>query len=917
MSQNLTLKVMLAAVDKLSAPFKDAKKAASHLSKTLKHNQGALKELRRSYNQNQGQVKKYANTLNPLKAKLSANTNALRKAYAEARKMENAMKGMAQPTKAFAQKLAQAKKKVESLKREQEKTVSKLKAARAEFAKNGFEVSKMSATQSALKRQMKAANDEIDKQRQKLEKLNAVKARNEKYRAQVESIKNTSERLHNLGQRSIMTGAAIGAPMLGMGKGVIGMTKTADKFEQFNAILEVTEGSSEKAKQSFDWVKQFAVDTPSNLDEAMEAFVKLRAYGLDPTNGLLKTLGDTGAAMGKPVMQAVEAIADAVTGENERLKEFGVKGSVVKGTNIIEYAYTDKLGKQQVAKVDKTNRKQIEETLTRIFNEKYAGAMEKQAKTLVGIWAKVEDYWTNFQMMVMQTGAFDWIKNKLQGVLDTLDKMSANGELQRWAEDVGAVIMEVAQGLWAFGEKIFEAVKWVAELARENKGLIASFVKWSAIIGSTLTAFGAFAMVASFALYPIARLALGVGKLSGATTLLNKVLFNGDDKLRLLNKNLYRSATTANYLKNKLTQVRAITFSVAGSTKNLGSKLLTFIPLLKTKAFWLNIAKGTWSKLLGIIRFMFSPLKLLLGLFSPIGLMVTAISLAGVALYKNWERVKAFFGGFFAGLSAGLAPVLAKFKPLGDLFGVMVGWLEKAVNWLGQFFTPATETADSLNKAAEAGKSFGEWTAKAIDLALTPLNLLIDGVKWVIDNLPSMETVNKTLAPHGQQMQKIANMGNNMYDPNWEPEQKWIGGLVGNGKGKGFAVGGYTGNGGKYDPAGIVHKGEYVMTKEATARLGVANLNRLNYGGMAGVAALASTVALAQPMPQIKLDNRPPLTASQPSRASAPVAQNIQITINATSGQNPQEIARMLTAELDRRERQAQAKARSSLRDRV
>ncbi len=46
----------------------------------------------------------------------------------------------------------------------------------------------------------------------------------------------------------------------------------------------------------------------------------------------------------------------------------------------------------------------------------------------------------------------------------------------------------------------------------------------------------------------------------------------------------------------------------------------------------------------------------------------------------------------------------------------------------------------------------------------------------------------------------------------------------------GFASGGYTGDGGKYTPAGIVHKGEYVITKEATARLGLGYLNYLNYG---------------------------------------------------------------------------------------
>ena len=45
-----------------------------------------------------------------------------------------------------------------------------------------------------------------------------------------------------------------------------------------------------------------------------------------------------------------------------------------------------------------------------------------------------------------------------------------------------------------------------------------------------------------------------------------------------------------------------------------------------------------------------------------------------------------------------------------------------------------------------------------------------------------------------------------------------------------FAVGGYTGDGGKYQPAGIVHRGEYVITKEATARLGRGYLDYLNYG---------------------------------------------------------------------------------------
>jgi hypothetical protein len=39
----------------------------------------------------------------------------------------------------------------------------------------------------------------------------------------------------------------------------------------------------------------------------------------------------------------------------------------------------------------------------------------------------------------------------------------------------------------------------------------------------------------------------------------------------------------------------------------------------------------------------------------------------------------------------------------------------------------------------------------------------------------------------------------------------------------GFAEGGYTGDGGKYDEAGIVHKGEFVNTKEQTSKYGMRN----------------------------------------------------------------------------------------------
>jgi lambda family phage tail tape measure protein len=47
----------------------------------------------------------------------------------------------------------------------------------------------------------------------------------------------------------------------------------------------------------------------------------------------------------------------------------------------------------------------------------------------------------------------------------------------------------------------------------------------------------------------------------------------------------------------------------------------------------------------------------------------------------------------------------------------------------------------------------------------------------------------------------------------------------------GFAEGGYTGAGGKYDIAGVVHRGEYVMPAATVNRIGVDNLEAMRQGG--------------------------------------------------------------------------------------
>ena len=59
----------------------------------------------------------------------------------------------------------------------------------------------------------------------------------------------------------------------------------------------------------------------------------------------------------------------------------------------------------------------------------------------------------------------------------------------------------------------------------------------------------------------------------------------------------------------------------------------------------------------------------------------------------------------------------------------------------------------------------------------------------------------------------------------------WLSSLFKFGKGLfGFSEGGYTGQGGKYEPAGVVHRGEYVFSQEAVQRIGAGRLEALHQG---------------------------------------------------------------------------------------
>ncbi|MBL4917445.1 hypothetical protein [Szabonella alba] len=120
---------------------------------------------------------------------------------------------------------------------------------------------------------------------------------------------------------------------------------------------------------------------------------------------------------------------------------------------------------------------------------------------------------------------------------------------------------------------------------------------------------------------------------------------------------------------------------------------------------------------------------------------------------------------------------------------------------------------------------------------------------------------------------------------------EFVGGLLG------FADGGFTGRGGKHEPAGIVHRGEYVFSKQTVQRLGAGNLHRLHESAKKGYAS----GGLVGDAGKVAKATGGPLRES--TGASAPaVTINAPITVQGSAGTTEQnaDLAKQVAAESER-----------------
>lgn len=272
-------------------------------------------------------------------------------------------------------------------------------------------------------------------------------------------------------------GAVAGFGLAELGRNVINAQR---EFDVLNAQLVTATGSMSGASAALKQLQGFAKETPYGLSQAVEGFAKLNNLGLTPSIDSLESFGNTASAMGKDLMQMIEAVADATTFEFERLKEFGIKARQEKN----KVAFTFQGITTEVAK----NAKEIEQYLLRIGEVQFAGAMATRMATLDGAISSLGDSWNAFLLSlgnakIGDISFIDLATSAVRTMSDTLDFAS---------EHINDILLVAGGAMLYFGRTAIAtgtavAASWSVSMARKAASTVAAATS-TARLGNALMA---------------------------------------------------------------------------------------------------------------------------------------------------------------------------------------------------------------------------------------------------------------------------------------------------------------------------------------------------------------------------------------------------------------------------------------------
>lgn len=731
-------------------------------------------------------------------------------------------------------------------------------------------------------------------------------------------------------------------------------------FESLEVSLKTVTGSAYEASRSMKWIEEFTAKTPYQLEDVSDAFIKLTARGVDAKN-VLGLLGDTASAMGKTLDQAVEAYTDALTGQFERLKEFGVL-TRQEGNKVV-FSWVENGQQMEIATTKTADN--IQKALVDIF-ERFKGGMEAQSQTFQGVLSNVKDNITLFFKDIADNGAFNAFKEGLKSVNDELNRLKNEGILQQYAKNISdaftqltisalETIRTIAKimvstdiieygllGFIAFGKKgliggglfglitsFFEDLptklqntwikikSFIADAFGDNKPKMDFRFESPTGLGPTQNNKGGSELFvgmldkiidgmkrakneAKQVFAPIEESLANINNLKKQSNALSEEEIKTIDKLAEHYKNKYASELDKlqedldnihKYYNQLLDRGVDVAKIIADITEKMsdayekmggdnykkwvdpelinaqleGVKYLTedkYIPqdianrnAINTlditaeeakqydpdeqwkgldkifneslQNFSGSIAKaitgeGAWGGVIDALKEGFN--NMTQGLMSSKGIQEVILNV--IKFIAEALGIFAVFEGIFKGIYIALTPIRVLFQQLGEALGKAIGAIGKLLEPIARLFKPVF---DLISYIADAIGPIMEILGETLNKILRPLFELIQpAIKIIIDVVgPILKLIGNAIQGIADGVGAVTDPIGKLFKVVTSPIKGIFGGL--------FASGGYTGDGNKYEVAGVVHKGEYVIPAWMVRRYGglIANIERVRTRGYA------------------------------------------------------------------------------------
>lgn len=256
---------------------------------------------------------------------------------------------------------------------------------------------------------------------------------------------------------------------------LLAMFQTGDQAERLDVQLKAVMGSIAGGKEASAWIQDFAKNTPLQLSEVTQVFVRLKAFGIDPMAGAMQGIVDQAFKLGGG-FEEVQGISLALgqAWAKQKLQGEEILQLIERGVPV--WQMLEQVTGKNTAELQKLSEagKLGRETISALMNEIAAqsrGAAADNMSLLSGLISNAQDNLTKFYRMVAENGALAWLKNQLANLNAEFEAMARDGRLQEWAKRLSDGFITMGETLKSLIQTLYEWRTVLTVLAQAWVGL--------------------------------------------------------------------------------------------------------------------------------------------------------------------------------------------------------------------------------------------------------------------------------------------------------------------------------------------------------------------------------------------------------------------------------------------------------------